>query len=332
MAKKSLITGDSLELLLDTMCNTFGGVMFIAIALVVISSQIPKIIVEVEDDVAEMAKIEELQLEVFQLQTQLKKQQIDRSLKEQLVEKFKNHPHLDKIQELGKLKDDNAKLVLLTSEAKSEKHAWMIAFKKAEKDNRKQKLILTQQQVALRELTDKEIVQEHKIKSKEERIAQLIKTATPEDSRTIGLTPRTATEATPFVFIMTGNKLYRCHNYTEESLFDGTKFDNSEDVKLEIATIKTPENKLIKAITINSVPGKGLFLDPKADNSFELKKLFKRIDKTKRFIWVMVNKDSFDSFVKVRDFLRKSKYKLYWYPVIDEYLLTITNEGSYEAD
>ena len=28
---------DSLELLLDTMCNTFGGIMFIAISLVVLS-------------------------------------------------------------------------------------------------------------------------------------------------------------------------------------------------------------------------------------------------------------------------------------------------------
>src|SRR3989339_1580813 len=103
MAKKPLISGDSLELLLDKMCNTFGGVMFIAIALVVISAFIPKIIGEIDSDLKSAEKIEDLQVTIAGLQQQLKKMQLERSLKEQLLEKFKNHPHLDKILELGKL-------------------------------------------------------------------------------------------------------------------------------------------------------------------------------------------------------------------------------------
>jgi len=332
MAKKPLITGDSLELLLDTMCNTFGGVMFIAIALVVISSFIPKIVVELDEDVAEMAKIEQLQEQISQLQRQLKKQQLERSLKEQLVQKFKNHPHLDKIRELGKLKDDNAKLVLLTSESKSEKHAWMIALKKEDKANRKQKLILTQQQVISRELSDKEVIQKNDILTKEDIITKFIASLKPTDTRTIGLNPRSETSLTPFVLIMKGNRLFRCHSYTEESLFDGKKFDNSEDVKLEIGNMTTPDNKTIQAISINPIPGKGFFINPETNNNIQLKKLFRKINKTKRFIWIMVDKDSFNSFVKVREFLRNSKYKLYWYPVVGEYFLTLSDDGDYEAD
>ena len=45
MARKNHLP-DSLELLLDTMCNTFGAIMFIAISIVVISQLSTKAIKE----------------------------------------------------------------------------------------------------------------------------------------------------------------------------------------------------------------------------------------------------------------------------------------------
>src|SRR5574344_1164286 len=42
MNRKKCSLPDSLELLLDTMCNTFGGIMFIAISLIIISQLITK--------------------------------------------------------------------------------------------------------------------------------------------------------------------------------------------------------------------------------------------------------------------------------------------------
>ena len=56
----------SLELLLDTMCNTFGGVMFIAIALLVVLSALSKIdeAVETDGDLQELTvKLDELKKE-----------------------------------------------------------------------------------------------------------------------------------------------------------------------------------------------------------------------------------------------------------------------------
>ena len=40
--KRSVIDGGSMDMLLDTMCNTFGGVCFIALMVVLISSAMPK--------------------------------------------------------------------------------------------------------------------------------------------------------------------------------------------------------------------------------------------------------------------------------------------------
>lgn len=60
----------SLELLLDTMCNTFGGVMFIAIALLVVLSALSKIdtTVETEEDLQTLTmKLDELKKETENL-------------------------------------------------------------------------------------------------------------------------------------------------------------------------------------------------------------------------------------------------------------------------
>ena len=56
----------SLELLLDTMCNTFGGVMFIAISLVVVISMVRSASRALEENVPR--KLEQLQQELARLE------------------------------------------------------------------------------------------------------------------------------------------------------------------------------------------------------------------------------------------------------------------------
>ena len=56
----------SLELLLDTMCNTFGGVMFIAISLVVVISMVRSASRALEENAPR--KLEQLQQDLADLQ------------------------------------------------------------------------------------------------------------------------------------------------------------------------------------------------------------------------------------------------------------------------
>ena len=67
--KKNHETESSLELLLDTMCNTFGGVMFIAIALIVVLSISSKISTPETEETKEISpqRLEELQAELEKL-------------------------------------------------------------------------------------------------------------------------------------------------------------------------------------------------------------------------------------------------------------------------
>jgi len=331
MARKPLISGDSLELLLDTMCNTFGGVMFIAIALVVISFFIPKIVSEIETEVTDAQKIEQLQNEIQELQSKLKKQQIERSLKEELLKRFKNHPHLEKIQELARLKEENHELILLTSSKKAEKQAFLLSLKKLKNDKLSNQNILTQQILTLHDLTDKNTIVEKENEDNDKIIQKLNEELNKEkETRKIGVTPRSETERTPFIVILKGNKIFRCHNYTEESLYDGTKLDHSDDVKGEVGAVDGPDNSRMPAILFKPEPGKGSFIYKDADNSMLFDRLFSKVDKSKRFVWLMVNDDSFEGFIKLRTYLRNKGFKIYWYPVEDEFFLTISDEGTYE--
>jgi TolA-binding protein len=74
----------SLELLLDTMCNTFGGVMFIAISLAVMLSMRSAVNAVPADTSAEIRavqqRIAELQLELEQQKNQVLKQHIQNLL------------------------------------------------------------------------------------------------------------------------------------------------------------------------------------------------------------------------------------------------------------
>ncbi|MBN1863716.1 MAG: hypothetical protein JW808_02320 [Victivallales bacterium] len=329
MAKKPLLSGDSLDLLLDTMCNTFGGVMFIAIALVVISFFIPKIVVDVDPAEQDQEKIAELQAQIALCQEELRKQQIDRSLKEQLVERFRNHPHLDKIQELGKLKDDNAALQLLFGEAESAKNAWLVALKQAEREKVALDLVLTQQDLKIAELADLRDAQTRTIEDLNNIIAGF-QVEPAADVRNIGVSPRTETDRQPFVCLMSANRLYMVHTFSEISLFDGTTISNSDDVTAQTGMLDRGDGQMVKVINIRPALGKGVDIMPSQDNTTSLDNIFRKIDKTKRFVWIMVNKDSFPGFIQLREYLKKNEFKSYWYPVVDEFVLTISDGGAYE--
>ena len=329
MAKKPLITGDSLELLLDTMCNTFGGVMFIAIALVVISFFIPKIVSDLEDSsAADEEKIKELQIVIAQLESELKEKKRQHSLKQRIIEKYKNHPQLKKLKELAALRDQCEELRILTSEEKIKGQNLLIAIKKENKTLRDEKKELSALYLNVDDLKDKTNIVEERIVSIEGEIDKFA-AVSPTDKRNIGMTPRSQTTTSPFITIMKGDALYKVHGFTDEALVDPTnsKFLNSPDVKLVMR--KVPN--IGRVISIAPLSGRGTHIDPDGGNSAKFAGIFNKIDKTKRFVWVMVNKDSFGGFLKLRDYLRENGIKIYWYPVDDKYYLSISSNASYEA-
>ena len=106
----------SLELLLDTMCNTFGGVMFIAISLLVVLSAMTKNIPQKEEEPADMAtlqrQIESLQKIYADLlkELQLKAEQIKLRQSDTTMEKYQELLMLMQLVQETKLKIEAAQL------------------------------------------------------------------------------------------------------------------------------------------------------------------------------------------------------------------------------
>ena len=326
MAKRSIINSDSLELLLDTMCNTFGGVMFIAIALVVISTFIPDVIKNIDNEAPYEQKIKELQVKIESLHRQLKKQQLSISLKNELVERFKNSPHLDDIRKLASLKDENAKLILLTDEEKSSETNFLIALNRAKKKMQELDGVLNQEKVDIRHVSDDITLLGAEVKKLKKQIADFTPPE-PRDTREIGLAPLIKTTKTPFIVVMDSDRLYRVSDRSGKIIFDGKESLSINDVKLQFLFQENQE--IPTGALIQPLPDKGIYINPNQESEFQLNRIFAPVDKSKKFIFLEINKNSFDSFIKVEKFLRKAGYKLYWFPT-DKYMITF-GKSEYKA-
>lgn len=102
---------DSLELLLDTMCNTFGAIMFIAIALVIISKVTTKMIREMKPQEITEEYLEQLRRQIRALEEELlveEQKMAEKALAALALPKEKR----EKVEELLASKAENQRLVL----------------------------------------------------------------------------------------------------------------------------------------------------------------------------------------------------------------------------
>ena len=117
MAKKNKLP-DSLELLLDTMCNTFGAIMFIAISLVIISQITTKIVrdkqpIEITEDY-----LADLRAKCRDLERELEDEELKMAARA-LAALGMSPEKKGKVENLLSLKSENKRLVLdLSSQRK----------------------------------------------------------------------------------------------------------------------------------------------------------------------------------------------------------------------
>ncbi|GEM_PF-1550045 len=106
-------TESSLELLLDTMCNTFGGVIFITIALVVIISMTSSLRQKKSDDSVSLKDVEELKVILAELQEQLRQADVQKTDLEEQLDTASSDPRLRMMEEIAALESAVEKRSLL---------------------------------------------------------------------------------------------------------------------------------------------------------------------------------------------------------------------------
>ena len=118
MAKKNKLP-DSLELLLDTMCNTFGAIMFIAISLVIISQVTTKIVRDKQPIEITEELLAGLRAQVRELEDELAMEELKMAARA-LAALGMSPDKKEKVERLLSLKSETQRLVLVLTRQRQE--------------------------------------------------------------------------------------------------------------------------------------------------------------------------------------------------------------------
>lgn len=189
----------SLELLLDTMCNAFGGVMFIAILLSVMVAIRP---VEQDDPVPEQdpqEKIEDLQQQITKLNSELENRMKKTQEQAERLKEMNSDPRLKLIQEIALAerihKEKQVQQKILTSK---------VNLIRSTLENLR---IQTEKCIEERKSIENKVKkQKDELKDKQEQLAQLKEKIDALDLKNMIFTTIVKKDETPyFIFVDSGN-------------------------------------------------------------------------------------------------------------------------------
>ena len=294
MARKNHLP-DSLELLLDTMCNTFGAIMFIAISIVVISQLSTKAIKEKAPVEITEEYLEELREKVRKLEEELEEE--ERKMNERALEALgMPKEKKEKVEQLLTLKNESRKLVLDSAEQRREMEQRTAEMEKIEnridevnseiqqiKDEIVQKKRLLAQMKQARDLRKKEL--QRQIAMLEVNLKSLEKEAEEKKSeRTLRFSMEVSTAGErDYTVCLKNGRLY-------------------SDGKNEILPVRDDDES-----GHFSLIGNGYVISDNTDNAFS--HLLTGISQ-RNFVSIWCDQKSYPILVNLRQYLRKKKIKV----------------------
>lgn len=264
--KKKRDAESSLELLLDTMCNTFGGVMFIAIALIVVLSIVSKIKTpETSDPAATQQRLEQLQKELEKLKS-------SNAARAQMLEALKNDPRRELLKEI----------ILLETQLQEQERRQIQLNTAVTALVKKNQLCQQQQTLQQKELLKNEqekqvvIVQHEQLKKQIKQLQEELKKIV---SGHIMFKTLVSSDAAPYYLIVFNNRIWRigpekignCPHDDVEFTEDGNKVVCQIDKSVRGAPLLrdghiSPEaKKLLNEIPRNRFPDFSLHSNSVAD-------------------------------------------------------------------
>ena len=283
MGRRRKSEENSLELLLDTMCNTFGGIVFITMLVALISNDTQsKVISETEPAKLKQIKVKQLANDLAEKKRQLAEIAIVNKFKEQELENLKNDSKMKLIPQLIRTKEQNHQKEKKLQELK-EKHALQqeLKFEMANVDenieNLEKELLKLKLDLA-------------KVSTKQERIFKL-----PQLKETNKL---------PIWATLKNGKLY---------IF--SKIRNRQTVGLDNDYCTYEERHLKTMIWVMTDYSNGIRIQDGLKTV--QKKVNTRLSGMQRqyFIAVFVYEDSFADFINLKQVLVKMGFAYDWQPI-----------------
>ncbi len=283
MGRKKNTGESSLELLLDTMCNTFGGVMFIAIALVVLMSMMSSV------DSSLLVPAEKLKALEAELATLLRQNEtLDKAL-----QKLENHPARKEIAEIMRLQKQ-------LSAARIQEE-----MEKTRKALEEQNFLLrqnsfSQENARIRNAEKRRETLAKELKTLQERLEKIGKKST--SNSTFSMTFRIMEQSfdQPYLLIVSEDRIWKLGPERDPQTGD-----------LKVCRECTSEKFMVDgrtAVVCRPVPGKGIPILQGGRVSPEVFALLAKVPE-KRVPLFSLSRDSFRSFCILRSSLTKQKIR-----------------------
>jgi hypothetical protein len=285
MSRKKSGNFDSLDLLLDTICNLFGGVLFIAMLVIVLLNLTGEQAAVQAPDSAAIEKLTSAQIELADSQAELDSLRRAARENEELAKRFAD----PRVRDL--LTQSTKKHSSLASVTATHQTNLLEAGKKQDDVNR----IATAMQ-AMQEALDK-------IKKQLAAVDQQLKQEQQLRTRTVKLPRQKVTSKEQIAYLLKGGRLYAY-----------TRRDSSGAVTRESGD--TAETTSGGITYLEPVPGGGTPVNPAGDTSGTVAARLAGWDPNQHFIAICVWPDSFEHFPVVRQILVEDgfEYQLQPFP------------------
>lgn len=188
----------SLELLLDTMCNTFGGVMFIAIALMVVLSIVSKID-QPEDS---MLNYEELQQKFEALKKNIADISSRNAIRLENIRIMQNDHRRTFIREIAVLEKTHSELTVKKQLVTAENLMLDQQLKELKKKKKDVESKLEKTESVLKELEIKNAADQIAIQNVQQKLERII-------NKHISFKTRQMTQKTPYFLIVYNDRIWR---------------------------------------------------------------------------------------------------------------------------
>ena len=270
------------------MCNTFGGIMFIAISLIVLSQLITQQQKTMSQEDISQTAIENLKKKIEIAQNEniaLSKAALEASLNTANVSP-------EKKEAIMKLKEVRKKNLILEDslERLNIKVREQLEIKK-HRDETLEKLTAEVSSAKRKLIAEKQKNQQEK-RILEEKIRELNHKLNNVQQPTLRFSKLKETELKPYWVLFQRNRIYRLGD-------ERNPLKNEVEMKL---------SKLTRSVTLIPLSGTAIGSAPEE----ELDYLFKNVDRKKYFINILSDSESFSTLMVSKQFFRNHKYLCDW--------------------
>jgi hypothetical protein len=271
MSRRGASSGDSLDLLLDTICNTFGGILFIAMLVVILTNQMSRDSSPSEPTAENSRALRKMRGELSDSDAKLTKLRQAVRQKEDLERQFADPESRELLTTLHELDDDTASMIIDRNEQLEN-----VAESQAD-------LIETAKE--LERLT--QMLAEAQLRLEQEK--QLLQTETALRSRTSQTPKQRATQKTPVAYFLKAGRLCAVAKKDE----NGTPIPNEEEVRF----VDDP----VEGKYVEPIENAGLPITADGSNAEEIGEKLTIFDKDQHYLSVVVFKDSFANFEALKN-------------------------------